>query len=57
MPKTEDFELPVPISEQSDYSKMSGFAAPRRIVGIARGSKAGAAYTVGNSCTMNDIAP
>jgi hypothetical protein len=30
-----EFELPVPISEQSDYKKMAGFAAPRRIVGIA----------------------
>src|SRR5258708_32908771 len=33
-----EFELPVPISEQSDYKKMSGFAAPRRIIGIGRGS-------------------
>jgi len=43
-----EFELPVPISEQSDYKKMEGFAVPRRIVGIARGSNAGSAYTVGN---------
>src|SRR5713101_6512444 len=43
-----EFELPVPICEQSDYNKMSGFAAPRRIVGITRGSNAGSAYTVGN---------
>jgi hypothetical protein len=28
-----EFELPVPISEQSDYKKMSRFAAPRRIIG------------------------
>jgi hypothetical protein len=37
--------------------------APRRIAGIARGSNAGSAYTVGNirketfpSCAMNNIA-
>jgi hypothetical protein len=36
-----EFELPVPISEQADYRKMSGFAARRRIVGMARGSNAG----------------
>jgi hypothetical protein len=35
-----EFELPVPISEQTDYKKMAGFAAPGRIVGIARGSNA-----------------
>ena len=39
---------PVPISEQSFYKKMAEFAVPRRIVGIARGSNAGSAYTVGN---------
>src|ERR1700730_16495543 len=43
-----EFELPVPISEQSDYKKMAGFAVPRGIVGIARGSNAGSAYTIGN---------
>jgi hypothetical protein len=43
-----EFELPVPISEQVDYKKMAGFAAPGRIIGIARGSNAGLAYTVGN---------
>jgi hypothetical protein len=26
-----EFELPVPLSEQSDYNRMSGFTAPRRI--------------------------
>jgi hypothetical protein len=31
----------VPFLNNSDYNKMSGFAAPRRIVGIARGSNAG----------------
>jgi hypothetical protein len=44
-----EFELPVPISEQSDYKKMAGFAVPRRIVGIARGSNAGSTYSVGNN--------
>jgi hypothetical protein len=38
-----EFELPVPICEQSDDSKTSGFAAPARIVRIARGSNAGSA--------------
>jgi hypothetical protein len=40
-----ELELPVPIFEQSFYKKMAEFAVPRRIVGIARGSNAGSAYT------------
>ena len=43
-----EFELSVPISAQSDYKKLAGFAAPTRIVGIARGSNAGSACPVGN---------
>jgi hypothetical protein len=53
----DEFELPVPISEQSGYN---GVAAPRRIVGIAGGSIAGSAYQHSKetfpSSAMNDVA-
>ena len=48
-----EFELPVPISEQSDYKKMSGFAAPRRIIGIARGSTGRRGRSASCSETIN----
>jgi hypothetical protein len=51
-----EFELPVPISEQSDYRMMSGFAAPRRIIGIARGSK-GASRSLGELFRNYQLVP
>jgi hypothetical protein len=54
----DECELPVPISERPDDNMTSGSAAPRRSVGIARGSNGWSAYPVGNipSCAMSDIA-
>jgi hypothetical protein len=56
----DEFELPVRFPNNQTTTRISGLAAPRRIVGIAGGSIAGSAYQHSKktfpSYTMNDIA-